>query len=179
MKAYVTSIGEPTTDLCIKALERQGFEVQLVYNEVSTLADKLAYIYAQAEDDFIRVDADVIVNKNIHNISLGDDIWWVSGSTFDWYKQDVTSGGVQFIRKEAIPHLREWIKDATPHSRPESYLYRHVDAFYNPRRCLVNPAIFGIHGYGQKDIDRVKQVKEERGQLEQYDFELAEMLNDA
>ena len=27
MKAFVTSIGEPTTDLCVWALERQGFDV--------------------------------------------------------------------------------------------------------------------------------------------------------
>jgi hypothetical protein len=62
MKAFVTSIGEPTTDLCVWSLERNGFEVVLL-NNGSLLADKLKSIYEQATDDFVRIDADVVVNS--------------------------------------------------------------------------------------------------------------------
>lgn len=61
MKAYVTSIGEPTTDLCVWSLERNGFETVLIQDQ-TTLAEKLKRIYSEADEDFVRIDADVIVN---------------------------------------------------------------------------------------------------------------------
>jgi len=177
VKAYVTSVGELTTDLCIWALERNGFHVELIYNETSSLAEKLQVIYERATDTFLRVDADVIVNRNCTPNLKGVN-WWTQYMTFDWYKQDRTHGGVQLIGKECISILREKIKDYLREDidRVESQLYRCEELDY-PRRCSSVPIIMGITNYKRLDVDYIKQVKERRGQLNDYDWELTERLN--
>lgn len=177
MKAIVTSIGEPTTDLCVWSLQRNGFEVAL-YEDDSSLAEKLAQIYTALDEDFIRVDGDVIPNRALIPglaSALGPEAWWLQFMTFDWYKQDVTYGGVQLVRKEALPALRKHVAEAMHLERPESYMFRLAE-FHNPRRCLSNMMIMGLHGY-KNDVERVKAVKTRRFQEDNYDFELAERIN--
>lgn len=178
MKVYVTSIGEPTTELCIWSLERHGHKVTLLQSD-SSLADKLEEIYQTVNDDFLRVDADVIVNKNINRIRAWEfsTVWWWCLQTFDWYKQDVTSGGIQYISRKALPFLRNNISFHKAAERPESEMYR-LKEFHGPRRCYVyDKAIMGLHGWCQDDLDRVRRVKAKRGQLDNYDFELVERMN--
>ena len=178
MRAFVTSIGEQTTGLCIWSLERQGFDVTLMQDKTS-FNNKLQAIYNLAEDDFIRVDADVIVNRNVQKFieSCPEEVWWLQSMSFDWWKQDVGYAGVQYIKKECIPYIREGIKEALHIDRPESYCYR-LPEFHNPRRCIGSDIVCGLHGFGQNDMDRVKQLKKARGQIEQYDFELAKRIED-
>ncbi|MCA9333367.1 hypothetical protein KDA00_05855, partial [Candidatus Saccharibacteria bacterium] len=133
MKAYITSIGEPTTELSKWSLERLGFDVEVIENQTS-LAEKLKYIYNTVTDDFLRVDADVIVNKNVLELVKTPIYWWVQGQNFDWYKQDIGNGGVQFIRKKAIPYLKANIDTFMTAERPESQMFR-IDEFNNPRKC--------------------------------------------
>lgn len=183
IKAYVTSIGETTTDLCIWALERNGFEVVLIKDN-STLCNKLAEIYNKAHDDFLRVDADVVVNKNctesnIYNTAEIDslkDAWWIQFRTFGWFQLDLTHGGVQFVKKEALPYLRDNVNEYLTIDRPETELSR-IYEFYNPRRFETNDLCMGIHGYGQADVERVKNIKIMRGQIDNYDFELSDRLS--
>lgn len=181
MKAFVTSIGEKTTDLAIWSLERNGFKVTPRTDNFS-LAEKLKWIYSQADDDFLRIDADVIVNRNCtpenllrYTESL-KDAWWVQFQMFDWYQQDVSYGGVQFIRKEALPVLRENIEKFMQHERPETELTRSY-GMYNPRRFESYDMVMGMHNY-KNDMARVKAVKTRRNQLDNYDFELAERLEE-
>lgn len=174
MIAYVTSIGESTTDLCVWSLERQGFEIRLIKDPTS-LWDKLDRIFKEVEDDFIRVDADVIVNKQVKALSQQKGLWWYQGYTYDWFQQNRTHGGVQFIRKQAFPAVRKHINEAQRLHRPESYLYR-LEEFHNPRRCGTFKRICGLNGYKQTDVNRVKNTKAERGQSDNYDFELAERI---
>lgn len=179
MKAYVTSIGEITTDLCAWSLERNGFEVVLI-KDGSLLVDKLKTIYEHADDDFIRVDADVVVNQNMTpqllKMMADDEPWWFQFMTFGWHAQDLIHGGVQFIKKEAIPHLRREVDRFHDADRPETALSR-IKEFYEPRRFVsVGAVCFGIHGFAADDVDRVIAQKKKRGQLENYDFELAEKL---
>ncbi len=177
MKCYVTSIGELTTDLCVWSIERQGFEVTLLEDN-TTFNDKLQRIYNEAEDDFLRVDADVIVNKNIKRLvaECPESVWWWQSMSFDWFKQDIGYAGVQYVKKRCIPFIREGIKEALHIDRPESYCYR-LPEFHNPRRCLSSGIVCGLHGFGQSDVERVKKIKEMRGQIEGYDFELAERID--
>lgn len=174
-KAYVTSIGETTTDLCVWSLERQGFEVELVQSP-SSLWDKLRYIFAKENDDFVRVDADIVVNSNVKELITQNELWWYQGLTYDWFKQDITHGGVQFVRRPAIEVVRHHIEEAHRLERPESYLFR-LPEFHNPRVCGTFEKICGLHGYGQADIDRVRQTKQRRGQ-EGYDWELAKKIEE-
>ncbi len=173
MKAFVTSVGEPTTELCVWSLERQGFDVELIQDD-TTLAEKLQIIYNKADDDFIRVDADVVVTRKIKLLDKPDNTWWVQAQCFDMYAQDVMYGGVQWIGKECLPALRKHIGSQLQAERPETAMYR-LEEFYNPRRCQSVDLICGIHGY-KNDIESAKVVKERREQMSNYDFELAERL---
>lgn len=161
-------------------MERNGFEVTLLENP-STLAKKLKAIY-NIQEDFLRVDADVIVNRscNIENIKLATDYykdaWWIQFQTWGWYTQDLIYGGVQFIKKEALPALREAVNDVQDVNRPETALSR-IEAFYNPRRFESFDIPMGIHGYGIKDLKPIIRQKANRGQSANYDFELAQKLN--
>lgn len=181
MKAFVTSTGEPTTELCVWALKRQGFDVVLLKSD-SSLAEKLKDIYNFADDDFIRIDADIIVNKNftidlIDELKNDDKIWWWQFNTFDWYKQDI-SNSIAFIRKEALPALRKNINNFQDNIRPETESSR-IKELNKPRRMKTyTDEIIGIHGYGIKDIKPVIKLKAERGQSHLYDFELAKRLGE-
>lgn len=179
MIAYITSIGEPTTELCAWALMKNGFKTKILLND-SSLAEKLKYIYNEANENFLRVDSDIIVNRNMTPKFLKSifdpDIWWWQFNTFDWYKQDV-SNSIAFISKEALPALRANIDQHLTSLRPETEMSR-IAEFGNPRRMQTyTKQIMGIHGYGIKNLETVKELKKARGQFDQYDFELAEELN--
>jgi hypothetical protein len=181
MKAFVTSIGEKTTDVCIWALKRNGFDVT-PRTDSQSLAEKLKWIYSQADDDFVRIDADVIVNRNCkpENILRFTEplktAWWIQFQMFDWYQQDVSYGGIQFIRKEALPVLRENVDKFMQHERPETELTRSY-GMYNPRRFESYDMVMGLHNY-KNDMERVKTVKSRRNQLDNYDFDLAQRLEE-
>jgi hypothetical protein len=178
VKAFITSTGEPTTDLCIWALSRNGFEVELILDS-SSLWSKLKKIYSRPEDDFLRVDADIIVNKNLTPkllASLSDpEIWWWQFLTFDWYKQDTTHS-MSFIRKAALPFLRSNIDKFQRDLRPETRISR-IPEFHDPRRMATIERIMGVHGYGIPDLNPVRELKSRRGQSQDYDFELTDRLN--
>ena len=174
MKAYIFSMGEPTLQLCEWSLKRQGFETVVVHNPETTFWSKLKWVYEHADDDFLRVDADIVCNKNIKKLEPQDNCWWHQCFGWDWYAQDVLPISINWIKKESLSYLRTNIDRFENAERPESQMFR-LDEFHNPRRCEVYNIIGGLHGYGQKDIDRVRETKERRKQ-KGYDFELASAL---
>lgn len=179
MIAYVTSIGEVTTDLCVWSLERNGFDVRLIQS-ATPLADKLKFIYNEAQSDFVRVDADVVPNRNLTPLyvknSVSHHAWWVQYQTFQWFKQDLAWGGVQFIQKAAIKHLRHRIDDFLQSERPETAISR-IEPFYHPRRFVSHKRLMGIQGFKAEDIERIKATKLRRSQQDDYDWDLAERLS--
>ena len=178
MKCYITSIGEPTTDLCIFSVERQGFEAVLVQDKTSFNA-KLEFIYNDADDDFLRIDADVIMNHNVHRFiaSCPPEIWWLQSMSFDWWQMDTCWGGVQYIKKKCLPALRANISKVQHLDRPESLMYR-LPEFHEPRRCEGAEIVCGLHGYGQNDMQRVIDLKTKRKQIDSYDFKLAQRASE-
>lgn len=177
MKAFVTSIGESTTELCVWSLERQGFDVELIQDPDTSLAHKLEQIYNLADDDFIRVDADVIVTRKIKLLDKPKDIWWVQAQCFGMISQDIIYGGVQWIGKECLPALRKHIGAQLQAERPETAMYR-LEEFYSPRRCQSVDLVCGIHSFGKQDMQRIQDTKERRGQASNYDFELADRMQE-
>jgi len=180
MKAYITSIGEPTTPLAVWSLKRNGFRIMLLDDPTTSLAQKLDYIYKTEKEDFIRVDADVVVNKlcTPKNIKTYEqkNIWWYQFKTFCWLKQTRTNGGVQYIKSEAIPIIQKRTQEFINAERPESQLYRLKELTTPVRRCVTVDTIMGLHGYKQNDKDRIQETKKRRKQTHLYDFELAERL---
>lgn len=181
MKAFITSIGEPTTDLCLWALQRNGFETMLIQDASTSLWEKMKSIYEMADDDFVRIDADVIVNKEFTPkmlswlLAKNSDCWWWQFTMFDWFKLDIAHG-TSFIKKEAIPILRANIEKAMNDNRPETAMSR-IKEFYEPRRFeTYKDEIIGLHGY-RGDIAAAKKLKHIRNQQALYDFEMAERLN--
>lgn len=177
MKAFVTSIGESTTELCVWSLERQGFDVELILNPETTLAHKLEEIYNLADDNFLRVDADIVVTNKVKLLDLPKDIWWVQAQCFDMHAQDIIYGGIQMISKEALPALRKHIINQQSAERPETAMYR-LEEFYKPRRCQSVDLICGIHSFGKQDMQRIQATKARRGQSANYDFELANKMQE-
>jgi hypothetical protein len=180
MKAVITSIGEPTTPICKWALERNGFNIVEYNDPTTTLAEKLIQIFYEIDEDFLRVDADLIVNRNMTPElleSLDDkDIWWWQFIAFDWYKMD-TNHTMSFIKKQALPALRANAKRFRADLRPETQLSR-IGEFYEPRRFkTLENRVMGIHGYGIRDLKPVIKLKSQRGQSHLYDFELTQRMN--
>ena len=178
MKCYVFAVNEPTLDTCVWSLERNGWEV-IVYQDNTSLWAKLKRLYNEAEDGFARVDADVIVNRSFapDRLRMDADYWWAQYCVFDWYQQDISTGGAQILSYEALPALKYNIGQFEKAERPESQMYR-LDEFHNPRRCITIPDVVGLHGYGIKDLDPVRATKKRRHQEGNYDFVLAEKLNE-
>ena len=175
MMAYVFSVGEPTTDISIWSLERLGLSVKLIENSETSLWEKLDWLYHNVDEDFIRVDADCIVNKNVLKLEPRDNCWWHQSWCWGWHKQDLVPSSVGYVRKEALMALRQNIEQFKDAERPESQMFR-LDEFHHPRRCEVYNIVTGLHGYGQDqaNISRVKRAKARRQQ--DYDWELSERI---
>lgn len=182
MKAFVTSIGEPTTELCVWSLERNGFDVELITGG-GLLVDKLKTIYEKAEEDFVRIDADVVVNKSFTPefafAEMLPETWWQQYICFDWLKLNLSYGGVQAICKEAIPFLRKAVDNFHHEDRPETALSR-IPEFYNPRRFDSCQAVVGLHGYALGEhFERVRYQKHKRKKYyHEFDFELMAKLEE-
>ena len=177
MKAYIFSIGEPTTGLCFDLMEKYGFDVQLVYNETSSLWDKLKYFYTKAletpDNAFMRVDADIIPNKNVNR--LVDDFihGWSCASGYDWYKQDRGAISIHVMDRATIKKCLDNIGGAKNKVRPETYLWRLPEV--NRLTDIEDEYSCGIHGYGQKSHrQRIKDLKHLRHQ--DYDWDLVERI---
>jgi hypothetical protein len=175
MKAYIFSIGEPTTNLCVELMQSYGFQVFL-YQDDTSLWDKLKRFYTEAlESDgnyFMRIDADIIPNANVkklqHNLSL-----WTCASGFDWYKQDRGAISIHVMNRSIIEKCLEHVEEAQDKIRPETYLWRLTEV--NPFTSVEDKYSCGIHGYGQKmHRDRIKTLKYNRNQ--EYDWNLIDKI---
>lgn len=176
MKAFVFSIGEPTTNLCVELMEKYGFEVVL-YQDQTSLWEKLKRFYTEAleteDDKFVRIDADIIPNKNSMRLVEEFNKGWSCASGFDWYKQDRGAVSVHVMDRATVKKCLEHIEEAKDKLRPETYLWRLKEV--NPLTQVVEEYSCGIHGYGQqRHRDRIKALKDSRGQS--YDWDLVERI---
>lgn len=176
MKIWVFSIGENTTDICIHLLESYGFDVQLIYNETSSLWDKLKYFYIKAlesGDEYVmRIDADIIPNQNVSKLAEEKGNW-LCATGFDWYKQDRGAISVHKMHRDVVKECLDNIELAEKETRPETFLWRLPSV--NPQTKIIESYGCGIHGYGQQNHrERIKQLKHTRGQ--KYDWQLVERI---
>lgn len=175
MKAFVFSIGEKTTDLCCELMKEYGFEI-ILYQDHTSLWDKLRRFYKEAletEDKaFLRIDADIIPNKNVLKL-ITEPGFWNCAVGYDWYKQDRGSISIHVMDRQIIKDCLDRIDEAKDEIRPETYLWRLPEV--NPLTGTITNYSCGIHGYGQRDHrQRIKDLKHNRGQ--KYDWELIDRI---
>ncbi len=174
MKAWVFSIGEPTTELCVKQIERAGHDVTLLQDDTN-LWRKLWTFYNQAletgDEECMRVDADIIPNDNVVNFK--NESGWTAAFGYDWYKQDGGSISIHIMKREIIELCAKHIQSAKYKNRPETWLWR-IDEI-NPHTKVSDQGIFGVHGYSQTGHrDRIKKLKQSRGQ--EYNWNLVQEI---
>ena len=159
-------------------MKEYGFEVVL-YNDSTSLWTKLKRFYEEAlasdDDYFVRIDADIIPNKNVQEIPTNTPNYplWRCSSGYDWYKQDRGSISVHYMNRLAIEKCLKYIDEAKTEIRPETYVWRKPDInMYTGIDWTLNR---GIHGYGQSDHrDRIRALKHARNQ--NYDWKLIEKI---
>lgn len=183
MKAYVTSIGEKTTDICCDQLRKFGFDVVLLDEKMSWVDKYKAFIVlAQSKgENCLRVDADVIVNENIKFALKCEDknkkicFSMAQMQVFDFYKNNLCIGQPMIYSKRTLDIIRENL-DKIRADRPETSAWRMKGI--NDGTLTFDYKIYGIHGIGQSDeaMDRAERNKEDRGQSKEYDFELSRKL---
>jgi len=168
-KAFVTSVSERTTQICCEQLEKYGFEVVLLDKKELWLGKYKKFIQS-AQEDCLRVDADVIVNRRVKLIpGQNKDAWVIQNLVFDLYKLDLTMTSPVFYRKGALDIIKKNL-DKLSSTRPEASALRLPKV--NPR-VFKGDWVVGLHGFLQDDetIKRARQNKIARGHLEKYNYD--------
>jgi len=174
MKAFVTSVGEKTTDICCELLKKFGFNVVLL-DEKEKWIDKYRRFIYLADDDCVRIDADVIPNESIKNINKYDDCFIVQSQYYDIYRNKVVPGHPLFYSKKGIDIIKVNL-DKLDHGRPETSAWRLPEII--DKTYTVTRTVMGIHGIYQdeKTVERAKQNKIDRKQINEFDFDLIDRL---
>jgi hypothetical protein len=129
-----------------------------------------------ANEDCIRIDADVIVNDKIllDIDQIPSNILMAQFRFFDFYRNEVGVGNPCFYSKACLDILKTKL-DEIDERRPEASAWRlkEINDF-----TMTGERICGMHGFFQDEetIKRAKKNKEDRGQINLYDFELANKL---
>jgi len=153
MKAFVTTIGERTTQLCINQLCKFGFEIFVLDLEEPWI-DKYKRFIAMASEDCIKIDADIIVNKNVGlmGCDIKDGEYAIAHSYYDLYQNDLSTGGPIFYTKKAIDIIKQNF-DKLSMARPETSAMRLPEMRGHVGRRNV---CIGTHGIGQ-DNETIKK----------------------
>ena len=182
MKAFVTSIGEKTEGVCVDQLIRLGYQTCVLGGKESWYHKYLKFIEEASKFDepCLRVDADVIVNKEIRPEKVRQDLKdWESDImfqyvVFDLYKNAPHTGQPLVYTPEVLEIIKRNL-DKIDYKRPETSAWRLSEV--NPLTATID-RIVGMHGFFQ-DLDTVNRAKEHkinRKQIGEFDFELVYRL---
>lgn len=177
MKAYLCSSGEKTTQICKEQLEKFGFEVVML-DEKESWKDKYLRFINTADDDCIRIDADIIPNGlvKIFAEQITKEHFYLMGQCYgyDFYKNGFGVIGITYYSKEGLDIIRENL-DKIDWRRPEATAWR-LPKINN--RTFSNTEVCGMHGFFQtyEDLKMHEEHKLERKQIDEFDFVLAKKL---
>lgn len=173
IKAIVFSLGEPTTKICIEALEKHNLDVVL-YQDGSRFTEKYKRMIEEIKDDvFLRVDSDIIVNHRLPEY-LEEAKDWSCPMGWVWWQQDLAPISVMHYTREVIELIRPHIYDETfkRTPRPEQYMWSLPELKDKTHKIEVP---IGIKGYGIRNLKPVKERKNNRGQW--YDWNWITKMN--
>jgi len=161
IQAYVFSIGEPTTDLCLEALNRNGIDAVL-YQSPSSFAEKYKTLMTTAKPPFLRVDADIIVNHRVQEY-LEKALDWSCPYGWVWWQQDLQPISVMYYSEKVVelikPHLNDEVFNTAV--RPEQYMWSLPEM--QGKNHKINIPV-GLKGYGVRELEPVVSRKNARGQ---------------
>lgn len=177
MKAFVTSVGEKTTDICVSQLRKHGFDVILLDKKEPWIEKYKDFIRRAAalKEDVLRIDADIIPTASIAKVpsiaGVFHSAYMIQFQVFDFYKFDIHMGMPIIYKKAGLSEMVK-VLDHIKTGRPETEM---------SRLPIINdwmvscPVVMGAHGFFQdkETMDRAFDNKLQRGQLGQYDFSLA------
>lgn len=160
MKAYLCSISESTEQVCKYQLEKYGFEIVLL-NEKEDWLTKYKRFLNMADEDCIRIDADIIPNKHILKLANCDK-FIAKAHLYDIYRNETWPLAPIYYSKEALKELKNI--QITDEIRPETFAWRSFPV----EKTSVFETVVGLHGFFQdrKDIDRVINNKNGLDNLE-------------
>lgn len=160
MKAYLCSIGESTEQVCKNQLEKYGFEVILL-NEIEDWLTKYKRFLEMADEDCIRIDADIIPNEHILEL-VYCKAFIAKAHLYDIYRNETWPLAPIYYSKEALKILKK--TKITDEARPETAMWRSIPV----EKTRVLDSVVGFHGFFQlkKDIDRVIHNKNGLDNLE-------------
>lgn len=182
MRAYVTSIGERTTQICCDQLKRRGFDVELL-DSIKPWYEKYTEFIFKAKSygkDCVRVDADVIVNRHFTPLNVVEDselmhnMLMLQYRIFDFYKNDIGAGQPVFYSAAAVQIISQ-STECLDRARPETSAWRLPQI--NKMTRTVDTVV-GMHGFYQDEptIGRAWRNKMERKQMGSFDFELVSQI---
>lgn len=175
MRAYLTTIGEPTAKICQEQLIKMGFEV-VVLDENESWFEKYTRFLNLAKENCIRIDADVIPNFRLRAVAedFNKSGYLMGGMRiFDFYKNDLHAGGPVYYSKQGLDIIRAnvaTLKDTKPET-DASRLWG-INRFYFCRMDVV-----GMHGFFQKKDDAKRGLKHKIDKKQIVDVEI-ELCNE-
>ena len=144
MRAYITSIGESTEQVCKSQLEKLGFEVVLL-NEKESWPVKYKRFIDMANEDCLRIDADIIL-FNDFKIPEMEDCVMAQFQVIDRKKFAIHSGQPVYYSKKLLD-----IAKTLPirENRPETSMWRE------PEIIKYTRTIKGVVGLHQLPITEI------------------------
>ena len=139
MKAYLTTIGEPTTDLCKSQLEKLGFEV-VVIDGMETWEVKYKRFIDMANEDCLRIDADVIL-FNDFKLPKFKGIVMAQFQVVDFNKFKIHTGQPVYYSKGLLDIAKTLPVSA---HRPETSMWRRPEII---KYTKTIKEVVGIHDF--------------------------------
>ena len=163
MLAVITSIGEPTTELCASLMRKFGFDVEIMDEKISW-PHKFRKFIETHDQDCVRIDADCLPLPPVARLlEWPSRAWIVQTEQVDAYSWGLKPGGPLLYRKCSLEFIREHIEDID-WRRPEATAWRLADV--NGRTETVR-LLTALHGFFQRpeDNERALKNRQDRGQI--------------
>jgi hypothetical protein len=172
MKAVITSIGEPTTDLCAKLMHKFGFDVEIMDEDIPW-PQKFRKFIETHNEDCVRLDADCLpLPPVVRLLDWPTRAWIVQTEQVDLYSWNLKPGGPLLYRKCALDFIRQNIEEID-WRRPEATAWRLAEV--NGRTETVR-VLSCLHGFFQMPEDNKRSLAHRIDRRQLYESEIVEEI---
>lgn len=139
MKAFLTSVGESTEQVCKEQLEKLGFEVVLL-NDKEDWPTKYKRFIDLANEDCLRVDADTILFNDFEIPKL-PEISMAQWLVADRKRFKINAGQPVYYSKKLLDIAK---KVPVLNIRPETSMWRSPEII---KYTMTIDKVAGLHGF--------------------------------